>query len=97
MIMETKLWRLYVSFYTDKIYERVFIGYVVAESEEEAVRKQEEWAKNKNPFTYILNPSYEERCYKGLVISPEKVRKARFRVGALINNQPLTDRDIIVV
>lgn len=97
MIMETKLWRLYVSFFTDKIYERVFIGYVVAENSEEAVRKQEEWAKNKDPFTYILNQSYKERCYKGLSISPEKVRKARFCVGAIINSQPLTDRDIIVV
>lgn len=94
--METKLWRLYVALTTDKIYDRVYIGYVAAENNEEAVKKMNVWAKNQDPLAYVLDRKYDERCYKDVIPSRKRIKKIQFRVCRLFDIQPLKDVDIII-
>lgn len=81
---------------TDKIYDRVYIGYVVADTYEEAKAKKMEWVKDKNTLTYILDKSYRNRAYKDGVTSRDKVKSSHFRICSFSYSFPLTGADIIV-
>ena len=48
-----KLWPVYVSITTDKVYDRIFFGYVLSETSEEAMEKLEKWKQNKNPYDFL--------------------------------------------
>lgn len=48
-----KLWPIYVSVTTDKVYDRIFFGYVLSETPEEAMEKLEKWKQDKNPYDFI--------------------------------------------
>ncbi len=48
-----KLWPVYVSITTDKVYDRIFFGYVLSETSEEAIKKLEKWKQDKNPYDFL--------------------------------------------
>lgn len=98
--MESKIWHLHVDFMTGSVFDRIFIGYVVADTYESAIAKKEEWAKTHDPIEFIRSKKYSNRAYDDYAVSSKNIKRANFHCHGLASKSfsfPLTEDDIIIV
>ena len=71
-----KLWKIYVSLMTDKIHDRITVGFVVAETAQEANEKLERWKRDKDPYDYVSDIRYD-RVYK-TIYARKNIKSMKF-------------------